>query len=624
MRTREQVRTSSPSILLATFVVLALSLLALPGGASAQGFTEGPDYVFNYQPTNTGPIRLDWNLFGGAENLDYYIHADVIASGHESAVRGAFQTIEDDPASAVSFTYRGSTAVSSEIVLNGNQWQQPSDGLNVVSFNPLPSQIIGRGGFQGSFGVNAAGQPTGNGVGHFDLSLSNSALYANGAVPGRVDMESLVLHELGHAIGLDHPTANSASAMWSVLPTNAIKRSLHPADSFALSQLYPAPEDPSALQFTNPAHLGQLPCGGGIRLNWTPPTGGAAGWTFAVHAGSSPGGSDLGAAGSSTTSTWFGNLPTDGSLIHFRLFAKPPGGSFTPVRNASMFSCNGSPARFTQPASSALACGTVAVAWSSPTNAGPGWSYAVWAGASLGGAHYGKAGSTSTSTFLASLPDSGETVHLRLFARPPGGVFAPIDDIVRTACQVAPPQFTSPAPGTTLPCGGGIRFNWAAPSDGGNGWTYAVHAGSTPGGSDIGAAGSTSLSTWFGNIPTDGSNVHLRLFARPPGGSFTAVQDASYPSCNGNPPAFNTVGPSCSSSKTVSWSSPSFVQPGWAYAVWAGAGPGARHYGAAGSTTLSTTLSGLPTGGQTIRLTLFARPPGGVFVPLDSATYRNC
>ncbi len=56
--------------------------------------------------------------------------------------------------------------------------------------------------------------------------------YTGGSTPapGKVDMESLLVHEFGHVLGLVH-TTESASVMVKSLPSNTLRRALSTADN---------------------------------------------------------------------------------------------------------------------------------------------------------------------------------------------------------------------------------------------------------------------------------------------------------------------------------------------------------------------------------------------------------
>ena len=219
--------------------MVGLLVGGLTNPTAAQGFVEGPDYRFEVFVTNGGPnFRASWDLFGGPEQLPYYIHEHVIAAGYEQAVRNAFNTWQAVPNQRVSFSYQGSTSRLSEIVFANGTFGQPTDGFNVVSFGSLPTGVAGRAGLNGTFAVDGAGNPTGSGVGHFDVTLSTAAQFTVGVAPKRVDVESLMLHEIGHVLGLTHPTSRTQAVMWGNVESNSTKRILDPADVYALQLNY--------------------------------------------------------------------------------------------------------------------------------------------------------------------------------------------------------------------------------------------------------------------------------------------------------------------------------------------------------------------------------------------------
>ena len=233
-------------------MVLAMMCLGAPT-ASAQTFSEGPDYLFSYssyteRPSgNEVPFRVSWNLVGGATAIPYFINQQVIDAGFGDAVRAAFRTYEDDPGSDITFVYRGATNVRSEILTRADV---PDDGINVVSFGSLQgSRVFGLGGAGFVFGIQSDGAPNGSGTGNFDITLTNgsSGQQLTVGIDSRaVDVESLVLHELGHALGLLHPSQNSAAVMWASSESGTIQRSLHPADRAGLAELYPAANPPES------------------------------------------------------------------------------------------------------------------------------------------------------------------------------------------------------------------------------------------------------------------------------------------------------------------------------------------------------------------------------------------
>lgn len=237
--------------LMALMVVLMIGLaqpFAAPS-ADAQSFQEGPDFVYDYLPINGNSVRVDWNLFGGAESIPYQVNQQLIDDGFLPAITAALETWADAPGSAVSFNYLGATSATSEIQFNpaSGTYPAPSDGANVISYGLLGPGVAGRAGISGSFGVD---EVTGEvvpapGNGNFDMTLDLNTVTGGGSSAQALDMESLVLHEMGHALGLGHPTQLQTSVMWHELAIGTNKRTLDTVDVFALAMLYPDPTEPT-------------------------------------------------------------------------------------------------------------------------------------------------------------------------------------------------------------------------------------------------------------------------------------------------------------------------------------------------------------------------------------------
>lgn len=70
-----------------------------------------------------------------------------------------------------------------------------------------------------------------------DIVVNISQPFANGAVSGRYDIQSVLLHEVGHTIGIDHSQYSNA-VMWPYSYTNRTNRTLTNDDRLAVNAKY--------------------------------------------------------------------------------------------------------------------------------------------------------------------------------------------------------------------------------------------------------------------------------------------------------------------------------------------------------------------------------------------------
>ncbi len=94
--------------------------------------------------------------------------------------------------------------------------------------------------FQPGTSVTFGGTPTIGGDAHFDAAEVWADLVLGGPA-GSFDYASVVLHELGHALGLGH-SADPAAIMFPSIAPGAIKRTLAPDDLAGIRAIYGIPE----------------------------------------------------------------------------------------------------------------------------------------------------------------------------------------------------------------------------------------------------------------------------------------------------------------------------------------------------------------------------------------------
>lgn len=471
--------------------------VAALGLTDAASFAAVPPYVLSGFDVPAFPRTFEINA----------ANSGLSASATRAAVRRGFYLWENDPGSAVDFTYGG---ITSKTGLG-------SDQIAVVSWqSPNSSNGLGT-----SLGRTYISFSSATGY-EFDIIMNSNYNWSNGISGTKFDIGTVVAHEVGHGLGLTHvvgpPIApGPAELMYFQIPSSTIKL-LGNGDKQGINSLYP-----KLASLSSPSPGATLPCGAAT-FGWT----GSASGSWAVHVGSSVGASDFGTAlVSSVKSATVTGLPTSGSVpVHVRLWNKVSGGSWAVVDDAVYTSCALNTKIWSPPPGGQLACGgTATFIWSNTASG----SWAVHVGSSPGAQDYGTALVSSTKTASVSgIPRSGSVpVYVRLWNKAPGGSWVVVDDVEYVSCAF-PISINSPTAGSILPCGT-ATFSWGGTASG----SWAIYAGSTLGGNEFGTTLVSSLSSaTVSGLPTGGSGpVYIRLWRKPGGGSWSVIDDAVYTAC---------------------------------------------------------------------------------------------
>ncbi|MHC4676248.1 MAG: matrixin family metalloprotease, partial [Planctomycetota bacterium] len=168
--------------------------------------------------------------------IHYTIHRganDELSLAWIPAITNAFDTWSAASSSTVSFTYDGTTAVST----------QANDGENVIIWVTEDGNWS-HGSNVAAYTTTYVNASTGRILG-FDMEInatpSRTATHpwsASGEA-GKMDLQNMITHEVGHVIGLDHVDDPSAT-MYPTMSLGEInKRSLETDDVNGVSFLYP-------------------------------------------------------------------------------------------------------------------------------------------------------------------------------------------------------------------------------------------------------------------------------------------------------------------------------------------------------------------------------------------------
>jgi hypothetical protein len=230
-------------------------------------------------------------------------------------------------------------------------------------------------------------------------------------------------------------------------------------------------------------------------------------------------------------------------------------------------------------------------------------------GAEQGGHEYSSSGSLSTTTFsqtVNSLPVNGSAVWARWYYLT-GGNWQSIDySYTAFGGSSNRGAITSPVPNSTL-SGSSVTFSWTA---GAGATAYWVDAGSAAGGHQYYSSGNLgpALTTTVNGLPTNGSTVYVTLYSLVSGVWLSNAYTYTAYSLAAAGGVMTTPAPGAaltSGTVTFDWTAGSGATSYW---IDVGSTTGAHNYYSSGSlgNVLTTTISGLPTDGSTIYVTLYS------------------
>jgi hypothetical protein len=124
-------------------------------------------------------------------------------------------------------------------------FSSPSD-TTAVNGNDMQNRVIWLGGANWRYAASTLGltttlyYPNTGEIIDADMELNDNVTWANTGSANSYDYESVVLHEAGHFLGLDHTNNVSAAVMYPTVANGQIKRSLYTTDVNDVCGVYPS------------------------------------------------------------------------------------------------------------------------------------------------------------------------------------------------------------------------------------------------------------------------------------------------------------------------------------------------------------------------------------------------
>jgi hypothetical protein len=224
--------------------------------------------------------------------------------------------------------------------------------------------------------------------------------------------------------------------------------------------------------------------------------------------------------------------------------------------------------------------------------------------------YYSQAAGTALQATVTGLPTNGSAIWARWWYET-GGSWTYLDYSYNAAGGVpsgdSSAAMTSPTPGTTL-SGTSVAFTWSA----GTGPTaYSLNVGSTAGGGQYFSQNEgTSTTATVSGLPANGSTVYVTLYSEINGYwvnnsyTYTAYSGAGSGAMMSSPTPTSVL---TGSSVTFSWTSGTGVS---LYDLDIGSSAGGNQYYSQQTGSLSAAVSGLPTNGSTVYVTLYSEIGG--------------
>ena len=205
----------------------------------------GRAYGYQVATTNGGlPIR--WP----GPSADFYINTAGGPAGALSAIQTAMQTWTNVTTSSFSFVYKGLTT---------NTASTSNDGANILCFGSLGA------GYESTLALNTSWSTPQGQLVDSDIKFNTAFAWATDSSPASYDVQTIALHELGHALALDdlYGSGDTAKVMYGYCALGEIKRALAQDDRDGITYLYSTGGATTTTSTIKPTTTTTIPAPGG-------------------------------------------------------------------------------------------------------------------------------------------------------------------------------------------------------------------------------------------------------------------------------------------------------------------------------------------------------------------------
>jgi hypothetical protein len=182
--------------------------------------------AYGFIVTNTKPDGSGAEIYWSNPSAGFYINTTGFPSGTLEAMQAAMKTWTNVSTSNFIFTYRGTIATTAYGI---------NDGINLICSGSFDA------GYESTLALNTFYYNTQTGfLLDSDIKFNSAFTWATDGSAGAYDIQSIGLHELGHALSLDdlYNAGQESQTMYYRFSKGQIKRSLTQDDKDGITYLY--------------------------------------------------------------------------------------------------------------------------------------------------------------------------------------------------------------------------------------------------------------------------------------------------------------------------------------------------------------------------------------------------